>query len=118
MSDFAQREAPYIRARLETLRAQIEGVGHGARMGGFVLDVAGERQTRDDWAAGRIAWEAAWRHARRGLEALDRGDHETALSNLIEGQAQAIAALGTRLRPDDLKQLAKPAKTRGRKKAS
>lgn len=118
MSDYATMEAQYIRARLEKLKAQIEGVGHGATMGYWVGDVAGERRHHDDWAAGRAFWHTAWSNANAGLEASAEGNHDRALNFLLEAQAMAIDALGSRLRPDDLKQLAKPAKARGRKKTA
>ena len=110
----ASVSAAYVRARLETLKAQIESVGHGATTSYWVGDTAAERQVKDDWRAGRAQWEAAWKNVTRGIKSLEDGDFDLALLSLLEAQSLAIGALGTRLRPDDTYQLAKPAKPRGR----
>lgn len=106
--------AEYIRARLDTLKRQIEDVGHGATLGFWVGDRATERRQIDDLGAGRVEWETAHMNAKRGIAAMDAGDFTAAVLYLLEAQAHAINALGIRLRPDDLRQLAKPAKPRGR----
>jgi hypothetical protein len=97
LPNYAEREAPYIRARLETLKAQIESVGHGAAVGYWVGDVAGKRQISHDWASGRASWHRAAQHVEWGLKALGEGNHDFALSCLLEAQAFAVAALGVRL---------------------
>lgn len=104
----------YVRAKLETLKRQIESVGHGATTGFWVGDAAAERQIKDDWLSGRAQWKAAWSYVISGIESLDDGDFDMGLLRLVEAQSFAVGALGTRLRPDDLHQLAKPAKRRGR----
>lgn len=104
----------YVRARLETLKAQIESVGHGATTSFWVGNTAAERQVKDDWRAGRTQWETAWANVKRGIRALEDSDYDLALLSLLEAQSFVIGALGTRLRPDDIYQLAKPAKPRGR----
>jgi hypothetical protein len=119
VTDLGFVSAEMIRGRLETLRFQIERVGFGETTRAFwVGDAAAERRQKDDWASGRTFWEEAHRWVRSGLEALDNGAADLALECLLEAYPQALNALGTRLRPDDLKQLAKPARPRGRKKAS
>lgn len=115
----ASTGAHAVRARLEALKARIDAVGHGASYGFCVGDVAAERQNNDDWASGRGAWETAWVNTKLGLEASENGKHDDALLFLLEAQAMAIIALGTRLeqsaRPGrGLELLAKPAGRRGR----
>lgn len=110
----ASVSAEQVRVRLETLRAQIEGVGHGATTSFWVGSIATERQVKDDWISGRAQWEAAWTNVTLGIKALERGNFDQALLMLLEAQSLAIGALGTRLRPDDTYQLGKPAKRRGR----
>lgn len=119
MNHKASVSARAVRARLKALYERIEAVGHGASYGFYVGDTAAERQNADDWASGRGAWETAWLNTKLGLEASDSGNHDVALLFLLEAQAMAIIALGTRLeqsaRPGrGLELLAKPAGRRGR----
>ena len=77
-------------------------------------DKAGERQVKDDWAAGRMALHYAHRHANSGLAALKAGDMDLADVYAWESAFLYIEALKSRIRPDDVQYLSRPAKKRGR----
>jgi hypothetical protein len=78
-------------------------------------DIAGERQVRDNWAAGRAHWHTAHANAKHGLEALERGDLEQANMWLQQAKTFCIEALLKRVQPEDLAALARPSKKRGRR---
>ncbi|MDT7536179.1 hypothetical protein OVY48_22545 [Sphingobium sp. SA2] len=84
--------------------------------GWWVGDVAAERRTRDDMAAGRVSWREAYRNAKNGLEAL--GADNLALAELYTLSANDfyIMALESRIRPSDWQYLTKSANARGRPK--
>lgn len=113
-AEFAREHADYIRERLVWIKQTIERIGHGATLGFWVGETTVERQYRDDEASGRVFWFTALQNAKSGIKALEADDYSQALFRLLEAQAHMINALGVRLRPDDLHQLSKPAKRRGR----
>lgn len=107
-------EGRLVRGRLETLKAQIEAVGHGASIGGWVGDRANDRSVHHDLQSGRTHWESAWRHANNGLVALDDGNLNLGLSYLLAAHELAFGALLKRLdkaarKGEGLDSLAKPA---------
>jgi hypothetical protein len=94
------------------LRAKIaERTGPGSF---WVGDVAGERRVSDDGKSGRLALRQVHLHSKNGLQYLNDGDSEMAEAYLTEAVWLYIAVLEQRIRPDDWKILAKPAKKRGR----
>jgi hypothetical protein len=87
------------------------------KLGGWwVGDVAGERQVRDDLAAGRLEWRAAWNSARSGLKALDQGDLVKAGVWLANARSHYISVLEKRVRSQDMEILSRPSKKRCRTK--
>ncbi|TPK71597.1 hypothetical protein FJ527_26515 [Mesorhizobium sp. B2-4-18] len=88
-----------------------ENLFHGAWWEG---DVAGKRRALDDMAAGRLQWISARDFALQGLEALENGDREGALTCAWACTDLYIAAIEIRIRPEDRRALGEPSKKRGR----
>jgi hypothetical protein len=82
----------------------------------WVGDVAGQRRVLDDMAAGRLNWSSANKMARLGLKALAEGDLEMAEICAWSATDHYIAALEARIRPDDMNELGRINKRRGRPK--
>ena len=108
-------EQAILRRRLDRVIVSTAGAEDLPGGGWWVGDVAGERQTRDDMAAGRLSWRNAHRCAREGLAALDEGNLEKARTYAWIAYDHFIAAIMTRLRPSDWDVLHKPAARRGRR---
>lgn len=103
-----------LRSRLDRIRQTTAGAKHLPPAAWWDGDTAGERQVRDDIAAGRLYFQTAHRNAVEGLAALDAGNMAIAEEHGWEAYHYLVTALIGRLRPSDLEVLHKPAKKRGR----
>jgi hypothetical protein len=77
---------------------------------------ADERRVYDDLKSGRLHLRSAHNAAADGLEAVDRGDFDTAKWYYDIAKSFYIAALEARMRPSDLENLGRSAAPRGRPK--
>lgn len=107
-------EAAMLRRRLTRLFQATAGAAKQGSGGWWIGDVAGERQVKDNLAAGRLSWRAAHRCAREGLTALEDGNLDVARSYAWDATDHFISAVLTRVRPSDFEMLNKPAARRGR----
>jgi hypothetical protein len=111
-SDDRADEAVMLRRRLTRIFQATAGAANPG--GWWVGDVAGERQVKDNLAAGRLSWQAAHGFARNGIAALEAGNIDMARDYAWEATEHFISAVLTRVRPSELAVLNKPAARRGR----
>lgn len=103
-----------LRDRLLTLIEKTKSAERLKAGGWWVGDVAGERRMRDDLVSGRVYWTNAHDHSRRGLESLDAGNRELALTYAWSATDFYVAALESRVRPADFAALGRSSERRGR----
>jgi hypothetical protein len=108
------------RGKLRDIVASVEFVG--VPDGGVAFDLTGKggdseiRRMKDDAASGRLWLWYAKSAAEMGIAAADEMNGWAALACLIEAQKYLIDALLSTVRPDDIANLGKPARRRGRPK--
>lgn len=108
-------DAAFLRARLEQLRDATRNDVPASAF--WVGDKAAERLAKDNLRSGALAFQAAHNHAKKGLEAFDRGDLDYANAARREAETLLIAALARQVPAEGLKKLRTGAGRRARPSA-